>query len=381
MNKQQEIIKKEFEGQEVAFRETDGMSEVRIDEVATFCGWTQTEEKNNKIYTTIKWSRINGFLKDLGFDHKCTKGDFIPEYIMYALIGKAKNEKATNFMLWVGQILVEIRKHGAYISNNEEIVDEGYIKYTYGQLKNTFTNCAIENLIEIYDECMDWHKKNKTRIPFANNSKRRKDATHSHSDSKIMIMQKVISVLEDRNLLLCENSKFGLISEVDNTIKQIKDNIKKQHNISNRGVIANKTKKINKLQDEINYHNPSLDEFLELPIHGFSVNYMFTNYIYNGELRTRKSDSYKTWIDKFPKDLVIDAFSHIDLNKPTKLWLKFDCIESMDVDNMVKSIQDEISRVIGDSEDNNIQLGSVEVNKRVKNYREGKIYILLKNIE
>jgi prophage antirepressor-like protein/Holliday junction resolvase RusA-like endonuclease len=380
MNKEQEIIKKEFEGQEVAFRETDGVSECRINEVAKFCGWTTIAKSGNEV---IRWARVKEKLELLGVAN-VGNGDFIPESIMYPLIGMAdfkKNEKAREFMIWVGQVLVEIRKHGAYISNNEEIVDQGYIKYTYGQLKNTFANCPIESLSETYDECMDWHKNNKTRIPFANNSKRRKDATHSHSDSKIMIMQKVISVLEDRNLLLCENSKFGLISEVDNTIKQIKDNIKKQHNISNRGVIANKTKKINKLQDEVNYHNPNLDDFLELPIHGFSVNYMFTNYIYNGELRTRKSDSYKIWIERFPKDLVIDAFSNIDLNRPTKLWLKFDCIESMDVDNMVKSIQDEISRVIGDSEDNNIQLGSVEVNKRVKNYKEGRIYILLKNIE
>ena len=377
MKKEQEIIKKEFEGQEVAFRETDGMSEVRIDEVAKFCGWIRIAKSGNE---SIRWERVNGFLQELSIP-TCGHGDFIPEYVMYALIGKAKNEKATKFMLWVGQILVEIRKHGAYISNNENNVDQDYIKYTYGQLKNTFANCAIENLIETYDECMDWHKNNKTRIPFANNSKRRKDATHSHSDSKIMIMQKTISVLEDRNLLLCENSKFGLISEVDNTIKQIKDDINKQHNISNRGVIANKTKKINKLQEEVNYHNPDLDDFLEIPVHGYSTNYLYESYVYNGKLSKKKSDGNKTWIEIFPNDLIIDSFSNIDLNKPTKLWLKFDCKEGIDSDNLIKSIQDQIVRALDAKDDNNIQLGSVEVNKRIKTYKEGKIYVLLKNVE
>lgn len=132
MNKEQEIIKKEFEGQEVAFRETDGVSEVRIDEVAKFCGWEKIEIKNGKEYKSLRMATVNGFLKELGFDNKLAKGDFIPEYIMYALIGKAKNDRATKFMLWVGQILVEIRKHGAYISNNEDCIDQGYIKYTYG---------------------------------------------------------------------------------------------------------------------------------------------------------------------------------------------------------------------------------------------------------
>ena len=57
----------------------------------------------------VMWDRVNEYLNKLGFPQMCGKDDFIPEYIMYALIGKAKNEKATKFMLWVGQVLVEIR--------------------------------------------------------------------------------------------------------------------------------------------------------------------------------------------------------------------------------------------------------------------------------
>ena len=376
MNKEQEIIKKEFEGQEVAFRETDGMSEVRIDEVAKFCGWTRIAKSGNE---SVRWERVNGFLQELGVP-TCGHDDFIPEYVMYALIGKAKNDRATKFMLWVGQVLVEIRKHGAYISNNEEIVDQEYIKYTYGQLKNTFTNCPIENLTEIYDECMDWHKKNKTRIPYAKNSKKRSDATHTISDSKIMIMQKIISTLEDRNVSLCESNKFGIVSYVDNTIKQIKDNIKIQHNKSNGAKIAGKTKKINKLQEEIDYHNPKLEEFLEIPVHAYSSNYMFEPYVYEGKLNTRKTDGYKNWINNFPNDLIIDSFGDIDLNKPTKLWLKFDALDKFDRDNLVKSIQDQIVRALEFEDDNNIDLGCVEINKRVNSYKDGKIYMLLKNI-
>lgn len=353
------------------------MSEVQIDSVAKFCGWTRTAKSGNE---SIRWERVNGFLQELSVP-TCGHGDFIPEYVMYALIGKAKNEKATKFMLWVGQVLVEIRKHGAYISNNEDCVDQNYIKYTYGQLKNTFTNCPIENLTEAYEDCMEWNKQNKTRIPYAKNSKKRSDATHTISDSKIMTMQKIISTLEDRNLSLCEGNKFGLIAEVDNTIKQIKDNIKIQHNKSNGAKIANKTKKINKLQEEIDYHNPSIDDFLEIPIHAYSSNYMYESYVYNGKICNRKSDGYKKWIESFPNDLVLDCFSEIDLNKPTILWLKFDAIPKFDKDNLVKSIQDQIVRALGFSDDNNIELGSVKINNKVNSYSEGKIYILLKNIE
>lgn len=196
-----------------------------------------------------------------------------------------------------------------------------------------------------------------------------------------MIMQKITAILENRNLSLMELNKFGLISEIDDTIKQIKDDIGKQNNISNRSKIASQTKKINKLQEEIDYHNPNLDEFLEIPIHGMSVNYMYESYIYDGELRTRKSKAYKRWIENFPNYLIENIFSEIDLNKKTKLWLRFDAINNFDVDNMIKAIQDQITRILGFDDDNKIQLGSVEINKRVNNYSQGKIYVLLKNIK
>ena len=51
---------------------------------------------------------------DLGMSQEVATGDFIPEYIMYPLIGKANNEKATQFMLWVGKVIAEIRQTGSY---------------------------------------------------------------------------------------------------------------------------------------------------------------------------------------------------------------------------------------------------------------------------
>ena len=47
----------------------------------------------------------------------CTTGDFIPENIMYTLVGMAdfkKNPKAKDFMLWVGKVIAEIRQTGNY---------------------------------------------------------------------------------------------------------------------------------------------------------------------------------------------------------------------------------------------------------------------------
>ena len=94
----------------------------------------------------------------------------------------------------------------------------------------------------------------------------------------------------------------------------------------------------------------------------------------------KRTDSYNRWINNFPNYILKNNFKDIDLNKPTKLWLKFDCLQKFDVDGMIKSIQDQIVRALDFKNDNNIELGSVERNKIVNSYSEGKIYVLIKNI-
>ena len=75
----------------------------------------------------MKWDRVNEFLSDLN-SLQVGKDDFIPEYIMYPLIGKAKNEKATKFMLWVGKTIAEIRQTGKHDTIEQIMLIEDEIK-------------------------------------------------------------------------------------------------------------------------------------------------------------------------------------------------------------------------------------------------------------
>ena len=47
------------------------------------------------------WARMNGFCKELGFAHECTKGDFIPEPLFYRLGMKVNNTVADKFQNWL----------------------------------------------------------------------------------------------------------------------------------------------------------------------------------------------------------------------------------------------------------------------------------------
>ena len=127
MNKKQNnllTLTKEYDGEELQFRfnkETE-TSEVRIDEIAKFCGWTTIAKSGNEC---IRWNRVKEKLNLLGIAN-IGNGDFIPENIMYPLIGMAdfkKNPKARDFMIWVGQVLTELRKYGVVQIRETEDID------------------------------------------------------------------------------------------------------------------------------------------------------------------------------------------------------------------------------------------------------------------
>ena len=97
--------------------EKDGTAYLKLETVAWGLGFTKTEVKNEKEYTSVRWERVFGFLKEIDFDHKWAKDDFIPENIFYRLAMKAKNEAAETFQAKIAdEVIPSIRKHGAYMT-------------------------------------------------------------------------------------------------------------------------------------------------------------------------------------------------------------------------------------------------------------------------
>lgn len=84
-------------------------------DIARGLGFTQTQNKDGKIYTSIRWATINAYLKEFGFPQQVGEKDFIPENMFYRLAMKAKNETAEKFQAKVADdILPTIRKTGSY---------------------------------------------------------------------------------------------------------------------------------------------------------------------------------------------------------------------------------------------------------------------------
>lgn len=93
----------------------DGSISINAEDTAVGFGWTKSEKKNGRDYTTIRWERMNGFSAECGFAHKWSKNDYIPESLFYRLGMKANNAVADKFQNWLAiEVIPSIRKNGSY---------------------------------------------------------------------------------------------------------------------------------------------------------------------------------------------------------------------------------------------------------------------------
>lgn len=227
-------IEKVFNGVPVEFRfDENGLSEVRINEVAKFCGFTTVATSGNEC---VRWNRINEHLKNMGCA-EVHNGDFIPEYIMYRLIGKANNPKADAFMNWVGKTLVELRTKGVVILDNatEETIDfeKKFGKY---RIRKTFSN--TNDIIGDYKQ-------------FVELSKNEWKAKRINNDERIKLCNIICDALETRLANNMSNLKGSQMLMIRETITDIKDDIIALSNHKHGGIKTGQTKEIKRLKHSL----------------------------------------------------------------------------------------------------------------------------------
>ena len=105
----------------VSCYEKDGTAYLDLEAVARGLGFVKKADSGNEV---VNWTRVRGYLSDLGVEQKCTTGDYIPENIFYRLAMKAKNETAEKFQALVAdEIIPTIRRTGGYVANDELFIN------------------------------------------------------------------------------------------------------------------------------------------------------------------------------------------------------------------------------------------------------------------
>ena len=326
------IITREFEKTEIQFKiDEQGQSFVRINEVARFCGWTQI--KNGKEY--IKWERVNEKLALLGFPN-VGESDFIPENIMYPLIGMAdfkKNEKAREFMLWVGQVLVQLRTKGVVITEKatEEAIDFEK-KYGTYRIRKTFTNS--NNLRA------DWEE-------FKDLSKAEWKAKRLSGQDRIKLHNIIFDAISKRlqnNITELKGSEMLAMQELLTDIKS--DTLKLCNNV-NGGIKRGQTQEIGKLKAELESLKPvQFEDMVKVDNYAISKNDLHEPSIHSitGEVMIRNTNEYNGWKWYFQKAMdkanIKELFSHIDWNEPVEISYGVTCHEQNDISNFIDALQD-----------------------------------------
>lgn len=104
------------------FIDENGVAQLNAEDVARGWGFVQKQVKNGKTYESVRWERVNDYLKEFGFpplvgenSQQVGKDDFLPENMVYRLGFKASNETAQTFQAKLAdEILPTIRKTGSY---------------------------------------------------------------------------------------------------------------------------------------------------------------------------------------------------------------------------------------------------------------------------
>lgn len=165
------------------------------------------------------------------------KSTLINEPGLYSVILRSRKSEAKQFKRWITHdVLPAIRKNGMYIS--EDATREQKL-FNYDLLEETFRNCGIENLHDLYKECVDYYKENRIRLDYKRSSKhRRNDKKKSLSDSRIEVMKKIEAVLQERELKYKKSLNFAFVSVVSELLKIIALDIKSIKHNKTRGKLA-----------------------------------------------------------------------------------------------------------------------------------------------
>ena len=181
---------------------------------------------------------------------------------------------------------------------------------------------------------------------------------------------KFINMIE--NKVTVDTDIVDIIAYKDLYFK-IKDKIRSLENQGRGGVRASATRKANK-------EKAVYSDWIELPIHGFSVNFMYS---VGKRGRMVRSEAYATWREKFPHELIPSSLSlwsmGVDLEKPVGIEAQFIAKEKFDVDNFSKSLIDAIWENYGDDDNQVVETKCTRIGT-CDNYSEGLIRFRLYNV-
>jgi Rha family phage regulatory protein len=166
----------------------------------------------------------------------------------------------------------------------------------------------------------------------------------------------------------------------------IQEYVKRKSSSENKSygqTIRHKDELIKGQVEELRCLKPTEEEYMIVSTHPMSNNYLYETVIddYTGKNKTVKTEQYSKWIYHFPRhELKNKEELNINWDEPIVMFLKYDCMNRFDVDNFSKASIDMIMNRVYCVDDNIVKNTVIEKNKSIDSYKDGKIYVCIKNI-
>lgn len=174
----------------------DGSISINAEDTAIGFGWTQV--KNGKMY--VKWERINGYCKELGFSPLVGKDDYIPESLFYRLGMKASNPAAEKFQNWLAmEVIPSIRKNGGYIAGQNSMTPEQIVANALVVANNIIAE--RDKTIAMQNEKLEAQK------PFVD------FAVHVSQSKDIIDMEEMSKIAQNENIDIGRNRLIGWLKD------------------------------------------------------------------------------------------------------------------------------------------------------------------------
>lgn len=286
---------------------------------------------------------------------------FLTEAGLYEILFQSRKPIAKAFKKEVKGILKELRKTGVVITESatDEAIDFNK-KYGKYRIRKTFTEST--DIRATYEE-------------YAALSKIERDCKRIDNKDRIRNCKAILDVIETRiaeNVTTMRGSEVLALREL---ALDIQSDITKLHNKLNGGKKSAMTKRIQQLEaeDEIDFFDGS---FYCIHRHSYTANRLTD--VKDG--RKVKAAGYKVWLSRLNlSDFIPEELPNVNFNEKLRLTLGFVSVQTMDLDNQIKAIQDALADYY-DFDDLLIEDLRVRRIDTVDTYEQGKIYVKLENI-
>ena len=288
---------------------------------------------------------------------------FLTEYGLYEVLMQSRKQVAKDFKKEVKQILRDLRRTGAVITEgaSDESIDY-QSKYGRYRLRKTFTESS--DMIATYRE-------------YKALSKIERDAKRIDNRDRIRNCNIVLDVIETtiaENATTMKGSEMLALREL---ALEVQADITHLHNKLNGGKKSAMTKRIQQLEEELAMtQEVSEDDFYFIDSHPFSENYMYTY----GKGKVVKTAAYHRWINNLHlEDYLPETYPGVDFTQPIRMTILLGHKDNMDTINFSKSIIDQLSIYYGFND--KLVVECIEsLHSYVEDYNDGYIYVKIENI-